>query len=88
MGKECQNCASTKELVSNVIIKSDHYYDAREVTTICGNCFWGKSRIRTYADKSLQKQAEKPFAELAKRYAELSRVYMDKLIIESVVGGT
>ncbi len=83
----CKNCGSTKELISDVIVKCDHYYDAREVTTICGNCFWPKSRIGTYVDELLQKESEEPFRKYGERVAKFVNEGMDSIILERTGAG-
>ena len=84
MADVCEHCGSTKELVSNVIIKRDMFYDMREVSIICDNCFWPKSRIRTYVDDALQEKAEKPFRKYGKQCAELTTEKIDNVILASV----
>lgn len=84
MKRECSNCGSTKELVSDVVIKSDHFYDMRGITTICGNCFWCKSNIRTYANEKIQKEAEEPFIKHGKKMAEWVNKGMDDVILKTL----
>lgn len=82
--RKCSHCESSEELVSDVVIKSSKNPDMREVATICGNCFWPKSRIISYLDKKLQEEAEKPFIEYGKRAAEFLNKKWDETILEAL----